>query len=112
MKIILLLIAVSASAEQTIQPRDFAVVLYQRFSGAGLATSIQCPGDATDECVVNWTPKAGVDTAFVDKEALRLSLLAELGVIEDKLDAGTATLADARRAIKIIIILTRNGKAP
>lgn len=114
MKTLILLVtfATSASAEQTVQPKAHAAIVFQQIAATGATgVSITCSSDS-DNCTLKWTPKPGTPVAFVDKKAQLNVLLLELGGIEDKLDVGTATLADAQRAIKIVIVLTRLTKAP
>lgn len=62
-------------------------------------------------CYLSYIEKAGRTPVFIDRKARREALLAELGLLEDKLDAGTSlTAAEMRRALKIIFKLSRFSK--
>lgn len=102
------LIAPTAKADTTTQsegdaPSVIAQIIPQAVDGR---VSSEC---ILGNCVLVWTPQAG-PAVFTDKKAVRQALVAELAGLEDKLDAGTITAAEQRRALKIILKLMRLSK--
>lgn len=101
---LVLLLAANAWASQTIQPKAQAQALYRQILGTGSTASLTCSSDSED-CTVDWTPKSGVVINFTDAKAANALLMIELGTLEAKIDAGTATTPDMMRMIKIILKL-------
>ena len=91
--------ALSANAGQLTQPKAFAQPLHEK-----IASTISCKDDTS--CTVTWTEKAKPNAIEIEQRllAVRQSLEAELAAIEPKLDDGTATMAEMRRAIKILLL--------
>ncbi len=105
-----LIICLSAplQADTTKQERPDADSIYAQIAATGAPVSIKCD-DGKETCTVTWTPTKG-PVVFVDKMALRLTLLAELAALEVKLDAGTITQAEIRRLLKLALKLLRISK--
>lgn len=102
--ILLLLICVSANAGSTIQSESHTRNILGQIRANAINVVTSC---AEGECLITWDEVAGSTVTFQNDRAARQILYAELALIEDRADAGTATLADLKRAIKLIIMLTK-----
>jgi len=105
---LLLLLAVTAHATETIQPCEYVKDIYAQILPQSKSATMFQDGDV---CKIQYDPKDGVTVAFNDRKATRQALLTELGLLEDKIDAGTITNAEIRRVMKIVLILGRMSKA-
>lgn len=110
--LLILLLVATANAETMTQPKDKASSIYESIAGKSESgSSISCPSNS-DDCTITYTLKEGETLAGIDDVGgRRAALLAELGILEDKLDAGTITSAELRRVIRIMMKLTRYSKA-
>lgn len=102
---LMLLLTVSASAGTTRQTVSDAPLVVNEIRSSGYSGPIyQSCGN--DFCDISFDGSP----VFTDRQAARAALLAELSALEDKMDSGTATVADVRRAIKLILKLVRISK--
>lgn len=106
---IILFLTTLAHGAETTQPCDRAAVVYDEIKPQ--AKTIQYVRDG-DTCKITWTPKDGVTVTFTNYASRRQAILDELAAIEAKLDDGTATVADVRRAVKLILRLGRWDQRP
>ncbi len=100
-----ILLATSASALTTVQPRSKAAGVVKEIAASGSKDAFaDCKG-GDETCTIHWTPVPGHPAAFTDHMAARKAWLDELAGIEAKLDANTATLDELRRAVKLMLKL-------
>lgn len=103
MKILLLFLMISNATEIT-QPRVYAEKLKVKISATRVPVTMICKDD--DSCTVSWNEDGDSLQSFYSKSwAVQTSIAEELSDIEARLDNGTATTADIRRAIKLILKL-------
>lgn len=91
MLLTLLLLAGIAHAESTVQPVDYARVLWPQITGKSSINSISCDADA---CTMTWTPKPGQTVAFEDKNAQRTAHRNRGVILLQKFRSGAATPAE------------------
>lgn len=118
MTAIILLLALAAHADSTIQPREKVRSVADEIApsvkpGTGISRDCESKVYAeVDECLLSWTPAPGKTPTFTDWRGQRQVLLDELDVIETALDAGTETAAQRRRFMKIILKLNGWNRRP
>lgn len=110
--LVVLLSPIAAAATQvTEQPKDRVPSVLSELEASGAANiSWNCPG-TSDACSITWTPKPRRTPTFTDHAAARTALLNELSLLEAKLDDGTASISDLRRAMKLILKLSGLSKS-
>ena len=99
MKLLLLLLAVGASAGTTTQPKDKAFVVYNQIKQSDKSASLVCPALLPD-CVITWSAPAGKTVLFTDykAEADKLKALAV------KWRDGTITSAEKDVLLRALIV--------
>lgn len=110
--LVIILLAANTSALSTKQPKEQLVAVVQEIKISGATDIVSDCRSGNDFCTISWVPKPGKAAAFTDHMATRTALLDELAAIEVKIDAGTATLAELRRAIKLILKLNALNRRP
>lgn len=109
MTTLLLLAFVAHGAQSAPMPCSQAASVYAEILPQVDSISVERRGD---DCAITYEPKAGVTVDFARRDALRRALLDELAAIEVKVDANTATLAELRRAVKIMLKLNGFARRP
>lgn len=104
----LILLSSVASAVTTTQSKEDSARIMADLEGKTISARMKCEGD---DCLIDYTLKAGENYALIDRRGITAALLAELAVIEGKDDAGTPlTAAEQRRWRKIVMKLVRIRK--
>ena len=101
------LFVASAHALTITQPQTHAQKLRDKIAVINPSVQMNCGGGGA--CSVTWN--AENERAFhkieAQTKAIRESLNEELDSIESKIDAGTASEADTKRAVKILLLLRK-----
>jgi hypothetical protein len=90
-----------ALADQTTQPRAYAVQIYNdEIIPKSTNSQIVCEVGA-EECALKWTPKAGQTISFADRSALRAAARSRLHdlLVKFRADPLSITAAEQREAV-------------